>query len=516
MTSSVFPGALDSFVDPNPTSKCNATNTTGPIALHSALHGLENDAIAALQVKVGIDSSADHNSLDYKITAALAAILALQGTSLLYGPGPPGSGTGVDGNFYLDETAHVIYGPKASGAWPAGTSIIGPQGPQGVDGSAGAAGPTGPPGANASVYVGVTTNSGNAYTATPSPAITSYVAGTLYTAQFNAANTGATTLNISGLGALNVYKNGAALAGGEIVANASIALTYDGTRLNMTGDGSSGGGGGSSGISHGLDKDRPAPAANTIYIAHDSGITYSSDGVEWYTNIGPDKIAIASLSDTNYMVSRYGGVNVGPIMANPYTVCLGWNTNILPGTTQQLLVTYFDGVAGWYLSGSSHNANKLCILMKGVNGATVEIEFPGMPALTVGPHSVAISYDGSNLNLVLDGGSVVTVAVTGTYVAPVSTTKFYIGRYYNNGFGAANSSISYLYGYSSALSTTDMQALTATPGNFRPGAITTAVAYAWTAKAPWMQTSQRPWGSQVNANGFANLTAVGTLQFVEF
>lgn len=134
MTSSVFPGALDSFVDPNPTSKCNATNTTGPVALHSALHALENDAIAALQAKVGIDSSTDHNSLDYKVAATIAAILALQGTSLLYGSGAPASGTGVDGNFYLDQTAYVLYGPKAGGAWPAGTSIIGPTGPAGGGG----------------------------------------------------------------------------------------------------------------------------------------------------------------------------------------------------------------------------------------------------------------------------------------------------------------------------------------------------------------------------------------------
>lgn len=128
MTSSVFPGALDSFVDPAPTSKCNGSNPTGPVATHAALHALENDAIAALQAKVGIDASADANSLDHKVASALAAILALQGTSLLYGSGAPASGTGVDGNFYLDETAHMLYGPKASGAWPAGTSIIGPQG----------------------------------------------------------------------------------------------------------------------------------------------------------------------------------------------------------------------------------------------------------------------------------------------------------------------------------------------------------------------------------------------------
>jgi hypothetical protein len=61
----------------------------------------------------------------------------VNGNTVLYGAGPPSSGTGVDGNFYIDTTAHFIYGPKASGAWPAGTSMVGPQGPAGVAGAAG-------------------------------------------------------------------------------------------------------------------------------------------------------------------------------------------------------------------------------------------------------------------------------------------------------------------------------------------------------------------------------------------
>jgi hypothetical protein len=36
----------------------------------------------------------------------------------------------VNGDFYLDRTAWVLYGPKASGAWPgSGTSLVGPAGP---------------------------------------------------------------------------------------------------------------------------------------------------------------------------------------------------------------------------------------------------------------------------------------------------------------------------------------------------------------------------------------------------
>lgn len=52
-----------------------------------------------------------------------------EGNQLLYGSGAPGGGTGVDGDFYLDQATYDLYGPKASGAWPAPVSIIGPPGP---------------------------------------------------------------------------------------------------------------------------------------------------------------------------------------------------------------------------------------------------------------------------------------------------------------------------------------------------------------------------------------------------
>jgi len=46
------------------------------------------------------------------------------------GAGAPAAGVGVNGDFYLDTTAWVLYGPKAGGAWPgSGTSLVGPPGP---------------------------------------------------------------------------------------------------------------------------------------------------------------------------------------------------------------------------------------------------------------------------------------------------------------------------------------------------------------------------------------------------
>ena len=64
------------------------------------------------------------------------------GKTLLNGSGTPSSGTGVDGDFYIDTTNDKIFGPKASGAWGSGTSYL-----QGATGPAGATGATGPMGA---------------------------------------------------------------------------------------------------------------------------------------------------------------------------------------------------------------------------------------------------------------------------------------------------------------------------------------------------------------------------------
>jgi hypothetical protein len=56
------------------------------------------------------------------------------GKTILNGVIAPTGGVGVDGDFYLDTATETIYGPKSSGIWPAGVSLIGPTGPQGIQG----------------------------------------------------------------------------------------------------------------------------------------------------------------------------------------------------------------------------------------------------------------------------------------------------------------------------------------------------------------------------------------------
>jgi hypothetical protein len=59
------------------------------------------------------------------------------GKTVLSGTSDPISSDGTNGDFFLNTVTATLFGPKASGTWPAGISLIGPQGIQG---------PPGPPG----------------------------------------------------------------------------------------------------------------------------------------------------------------------------------------------------------------------------------------------------------------------------------------------------------------------------------------------------------------------------------
>ena len=63
-----FPDSLDDFSNPSATDEL-----TG----HAELHSNINDAIEAIQTKVGVDGSEDANSLDYKVTTLEESITSL-------------------------------------------------------------------------------------------------------------------------------------------------------------------------------------------------------------------------------------------------------------------------------------------------------------------------------------------------------------------------------------------------------------------------------------------------------
>lgn len=63
-----FPEGLDAFVNPQPTDSVAAVS-------HAAQHANTNDAIAAIQIKIGVNDSLDPTSLDYRIKSLENAAL---------------------------------------------------------------------------------------------------------------------------------------------------------------------------------------------------------------------------------------------------------------------------------------------------------------------------------------------------------------------------------------------------------------------------------------------------------
>ncbi len=70
------------------------------------------------------------------------------GKTVLNGTSAPSSVIGTDGDFYINTATNTLFGPKASGSWPTGVSLVGPQGTAGAAGAAGAAGTNGSNGTN--------------------------------------------------------------------------------------------------------------------------------------------------------------------------------------------------------------------------------------------------------------------------------------------------------------------------------------------------------------------------------
>ncbi len=67
-----------------------------------------------------------------------------------------------------------------------------------------------------------------------SPALVAYAAGNSFKFISAGANTGAVTININGIGAKSITKNGAtALVTGDILSGATIEITYDGTQFQL-------------------------------------------------------------------------------------------------------------------------------------------------------------------------------------------------------------------------------------------------------------------------------------------
>lgn len=77
------------------------------------------------------------------------------------------------------------------------------------------------------------TGTANTYAIAPVPLVSTYTAGQIFSFIALNANSGASTLNVAIQGAKNIFNRGAALIGGEILANQMVMVEYDGTQFQM-------------------------------------------------------------------------------------------------------------------------------------------------------------------------------------------------------------------------------------------------------------------------------------------
>ncbi len=82
---------------------------------------------------------------------------------------------------------------------------------------------------------GGTATGTDTYVLTPTPALSAYAANLYYNVLFTDANTGAATLNVSGLGAKAIQYKGSALSAARIPALSRGVVWYDGTQFQLLG-----------------------------------------------------------------------------------------------------------------------------------------------------------------------------------------------------------------------------------------------------------------------------------------
>ncbi len=83
-------------------------------------------------------------------------VAGTNGKTILSGAADPAAGVGTNGDFYLNTTSLLLFGPKASGAWPAGVLLKGTDGLNGKTVLSGAGAPTGGLGVNGDFYIDTT------------------------------------------------------------------------------------------------------------------------------------------------------------------------------------------------------------------------------------------------------------------------------------------------------------------------------------------------------------------------
>lgn len=218
---------------------------------------------------------------------------------------------------------------------------------------------------------GVQTSAGsaNAQTLTYTIAPTAYVAGDCYAFIVGASltNTGATTLNVNGLGAKNIWLAGNALVGGEIQAGHIAVVRYDGTQFQLT----------SRAVS---------PAAAGFTPADPTGTTSATA-----VHMGLGSTATITPRVTGQLlIEAVGDMGTATTAGSTFTAQLRYGTGTAPVNGAAVTGTVAGSVVAIILSGYTAN-DRIPIALKGhVSSLTVGTAYWFDVALTTSSGTLTI------------------------------------------------------------------------------------------------------------------------------
>lgn len=234
-----FPTSIDTLS--NPTSTDLLENATAALD-HDVQHSNANDAIEALEAKVGADSSAVTTSHDYKLSGVTGSDKAVSktGTETLTNKTLTSPVINVTsdatGDIYyrsagglftrlgLGTNGYILTSNGTIPAWTANTSA-----------SEATYSTSGISKLDANVrYYAADAGANDTYAITLTDAPSAYVTGQEFSFKANTANTGAATLNVNSLGAKTIVKGvNTTLSDNDILAGQHVKVRYDGTNMVM-------------------------------------------------------------------------------------------------------------------------------------------------------------------------------------------------------------------------------------------------------------------------------------------
>lgn len=247
---------------------------------------------------------------------------------------------------------------------------------------------------NSSKFSG-TASGTNTYTISFTPAVTSYVSGQRFFVKFTNANTAAATININGLGAKDLTKNGTtALASGDISANQVYVISYDGTQFQILGR---------------------ITAASGPTVASVAQLNTGTNNTEFASALGLEGSKYLNQNGTKLSATASG--------TNTYTA------TITPA------ITAYTNTQRFFIKFTNANTGACTLNLNGLGAKSIVIN--ANQPLTIGDISagqiLCLAYDGTNFQLIgrtYSRGSLFRAGNTGAFIpgyAGIARTYAYVG-----------------------------------------------------------------------------------------